>query len=114
MYRCAAGNTAEASQSMGFNLLDARKVAGPIMVSSNAAPAAAPPASKAAKGTPKTDVVQGLIPATAVGQLKQAAEACEAVMTKLNSASNVAGMLVLQTADVSLPMLQAMKCMKCL
>ena len=96
MYRCAAGNTAEASQSMGFNLLDARKLAGPILVSSNAAPAAAPPAAKAAKGTPKSDVAQGLIPAKAVGQLKQAAEACEAVMTKLNSANNAAGTLVLQ------------------
>jgi len=91
MYNCAAGNPTEASQSMGFNLLDARKLAGPILVSSNAAPAA-----KAVKGTPKTDVAQGLISAKAVGQLKQAAEACEAVMTKLNTANNAAGVLVLQ------------------
>jgi len=81
---------------MGFNLLDARKLAGPILVSSNAAPAAAPPAAKAAKGTPKVDVAQGLISAQAVGQLKQAAGACEAVVTKLNSANNAAGTLVLQ------------------
>ena len=93
MYNCAAGNATEASQSMGFNLFNARKLAGPILVSSNAAPAAAPPA---VKGTPKTDVAQGLISAKAVGQLKQAAEACEAVMTKLNTVNNAAGVLVLQ------------------
>ncbi len=96
MYNCAAGNDTEASQSMGFNLFNARKLAGPILVSSNAAPAAAPPAAKAVKGTPKTDVAQGLISAKAAGQLKQAAEACEAVMTKLNTVNNAAGVLVLQ------------------
>ncbi|DBA87841.1 TPA: hypothetical protein ACH3X1_004837 [Trebouxia sp. C0004] len=86
-----AGSTAEAPQSTGFNLLDARKLAGPILASSNAVPAAAPPAAKAVKGTPKADVDQGLISAKAVGQLKQAAEACESVMTKLDSANNAAG-----------------------
>ncbi len=96
MHNCAAGNATEASPSMGFNLLDARKLAGPILVSSTAAPAATPPAAKAIKVTPKTDVAQGLISAKAVGQLKQAAEACEAVMIKLNTANNAAGVLVLQ------------------
>lgn len=96
---CPAGSSDAASASQAVvSLLEARKLAGPILANSAGAPPAAAPTAKAAKGAPKADVAQGLIPARAVAQLKQAAEACEAVMSKLSSANSAPGLLSLQSS----------------
>ena len=101
--RCPAGSSAAAGASQAVvNLLEARKLAGPILVSSAGAPPAAVSTAKAAKGALKADVAQGLIPARAVTQLKQAAEACEAVMSKLSSANSAPGKLSLQSSVLTL------------
>ena len=100
---CPAGSSDAASASQAVvSLLEARKLAGPILANSAGTPSAAAPTAKAAKGALKADVAQGLIPARAVAQLKQAAEACEAVMSKLSSANSAPGMLSLQSSESTL------------
>lgn len=84
----AAGNV---RAKIMVNLLEACKLAAPILASTGSTTAAVPPAAKPAKGAPKGEASQGLISAKAVMQLKQAAEACEAVMLKLSSASGAVG-----------------------
>ncbi|KAL3147912.1 hypothetical protein ABBQ32_002622 [Trebouxia sp. C0010 RCD-2024] len=84
---------AAASQHKAKNLREARKLAAPFLsAAAAAAPTATPGAPKSGKGPAKTDpAAGGLLPAQALTQLKAAAESCEAVMSKLSSASNAAG-----------------------
>ena len=86
-----------------MSLTEARKLAAPLLATAGSSPAAVPSPAKAARAAPKADVAQGLIPATAVMQLKQAAESCEAVMLKLSSASNAAGLPDLQGSAFCTP-----------
>lgn len=96
LYPHSAGTEpAAASQHKTENLQEARKLAAPVLsAAAAAAPTATPGAPKPGKGPAKTDpAAGGLLPAQALTQLKAAAEACEAVMSKLSSASNAAGPL---------------------
>lgn len=73
----------------GQDLQGARLLAAPHLAAATHAPTpAADP--KGTKGAAKADAL-GAIPATALAQLQQAAESCEAAMLKLSSISNVAG-----------------------
>ena len=91
----AAGGTAEsaaaASQPNAISLSEARKLATPML--SATATLAAASVAKPGKGAGKTEAAPGPVPAQALSQLKAAAEACEAVMLKLNTAGNAAGKL---------------------
>lgn len=79
-------------QPSARSLQEARKLAAPVLsAAATAAAATAVPSAKPSKGAGKTDAASGLMPAQAMAQLKAAAEACEAVMNKLSSASNAAG-----------------------
>lgn len=79
-------------QPSARNLQEARKLAAPVLsAAATAAAATAVPGAKPGKGAAKTDSASGLVPVQAMAQLKTAAEACEAAMSKLSSASNAAG-----------------------
>ena len=83
------GPYAKADVKTSQDLQSARLLAAPFLAAASRAPtpAAGP---KGAKGPPKADGA-GVLPAAALTQLQQAAEACEAAMLKLSSLSSVAG-----------------------
>ena len=83
------GSYAKADVKTSQDLQSARLLAAPFLAAASRAPtpAAAP---KGAKGPPKADGA-GVLPAAALTQLQQAAEACEAAMLKLSSLSSAAG-----------------------
>ena len=87
----APDSAAAGSQPRAKSLQEARKLAAPVLSATASAAASAVPAAKQGKGAAKTDAASGLVPVQAMAQLQAAAEACEAVMSKLNSASNAAG-----------------------
>ena len=84
----SADSAAAGPQPAATSLHEARKLAAPFL---SATASAIVPAAKPGKGAVKTDTALGLVPAQAMAHLKAAAEACEAVMSKLSSASNAAG-----------------------
>lgn len=93
-YPDPAGSNAEsaaASEPHTLNLSEARKAVAPLL--SATANLAAASTAKPGKGASKAEGAPGPVPAPALSQLKAAAEACEAVMLKLNTASNAAGEL---------------------
>ena len=87
----APGSASAEPQPNAKSLQEARKLAAPVLSATASAAATAVPAAKQGKGAAKTDTASGLVPVQAMAQLKAAAEACEAVMSKLSSASNAAG-----------------------
>lgn len=85
----AASDSATAGpQPTAKSLPEARKLAAPVV---SATASVAVPAAKQGKGAAKTEIASGLVPVEAMAHLKAAAEACEAVMSKLSSTSNAAG-----------------------
>ena len=90
---CEAGDKAQvpapANASSGQDLQGARLLAAPYLAAGTRAPTPAA-ASKGTKGAAKPDAM-GAIPVTALAQLQQAAETCDAAMLKLSPLSNVAG-----------------------
>lgn len=78
------------------DLEGARLLAAPHLAP--AAPAASPAAAtKGAKQAARGDAMAA-IPAEALAQLQQAADACEAVMVKLSSLTSAAGLLHCQAS----------------
>ena len=75
-----------------MSLQEARKLAATVLSAAANTVTTAVPAAKPGKGAAKAEPALGPVPAQAMAQLKDAAEACEAAMGKLSSASNAAGL----------------------
>lgn len=87
----APDSAAAEPQPNAKSLQEARKLAAPVLSATASSAATAVPAAKQGNGAAKTDAPSGLVSVQALAQLKAAADACEAVMSKLSSASNAAG-----------------------
>ena len=90
----AVESAAEAAKAVK-SLQKARKLAAPVMSATALSTTASASAGKPGKVAAKVEAAPGAVPAQALAWLRTAAEACEGVMSKLDTASNAAGALQL-------------------